>query len=134
MKCYSFDKNDFLLLLVIYDTTYILIKSFTNFVDLTCLNTALLVSLAVIFFMTIFHIKQVKQSFSLENKGVEIKIKNQIGTEYRKAHFLRKIKNLVLRARMSSPKEDFSTKDPDYKVHMFYLNRAGTSDSPDLKN
>lgn|SRR3989338_4058759 len=134
MKCFSFDKNDFLLLLVVYDTTYILAKSFTDFMDSICLKIALLMLFIVMFFMTIFDAKHKKQSDELEIRSTEIKIKNQIGTEYRKTHFLKKIKNLILRTRMLSPKEDFSTKDPNYKVHMFYLNRTDTSGSPDLKN
>ncbi|GEM_PF-5112506 len=134
MKCFSFNKNDFLLLLVAYDTTYILTKSFTDFMDSICLKIALLMLFIVMFFMTIFDTKHKKQSDELESRDTEIKIKNQIGTEYRRTYFLKKIKNLVLRTSMLPPKEDFSTKDPNYKVHMFYLNRTDTSGLPDLRN
>lgn len=128
MKCFSFNRNDFALLLALYDTTYILVKSFTSFSNNLCLLVSLLVLLIAMFFMITSDIKHKKVSDALKNKDLEVKIKNQIGEEYKT---LQRKKELLSRLDLLSPFDKMDLTKTPYKVHMSYLNRIDTSGFPE---
>jgi hypothetical protein len=123
IKLYSFNKQDLIILLSVYNAAYLLFSGIIKGHLIVCFAIAVLLSLMVLF--TIAWIDLVQKTNEEEDKleHEQKLIRKNIRAEYLKIHKVKQKNELLMKAGCLSPEKSEDTIVVDHDAHILSLNK-----------